>query len=156
MFLCQSLNKLKSDWNVLSSFIGGHLNKLNTRMSQKFCNILITCGTIWQFWDVFATVIVLWSTAPSPFTQQMFLVVSVMLWLRSNSDNISSSSRQHCMFICVAFKSYMEWSNPQYVSTATTMILTTTAGTFHGLNRFSDTTHCKQAYTKILQNFWFT
>ena len=53
-------------------------------------------------------VTVLWSTATSSFTQQMFLVASAILWLYLNLSSISSQIRLHSTFICTAFKSHVQ------------------------------------------------
>ena len=53
------------------------------------------------------------------------------------------------MFICVTFKSYMEWRNTQCVSIRTTTILTTTVSTYHDLNYFS---HMIYMLTSMYQN----
>ena len=74
-------------------------------------------------------VTVRWSIAPLPFTQQIFWVVSVVLWLSLNLESRSSQIRLCCKFISVAFKSHTEWSNAQYINTTTSMILLTTAWT---------------------------
>ena len=95
-------------------------------------------------------VTVLWSTALLLFVQQIFLVVSASLSLNLNSESISSWIRLCCMFICMAFKSHMVWSNA-----LTTTVLSTTAGTSLNLNCFGRI-HCKLVHIKILQNFWLT
>ena len=51
--------------------------------------------------------------------------------------HISSPIRLHCTFISMAFKSHIEWSNAQYISTLTTIILPSTAGNYHSLNCFT-------------------
>ena len=49
----------------------------------------------------------------------------------------------------------MGWNHSQHVSASTTMILSTTMGTFHSLNCFSHMTYTLQtSMYKILQNFW--
>ena len=92
---------------------------------QNFLNHLVT---------------VLWSIAPSPFVQQMFLFAFSVLRL----------SRLCCMFICAAFKLPMDWSNIQHVSASTTTILPTTVGTLHNLNFSSHMIYVLQ--TSIYQN----
>ena len=54
------------------------------------------------------------------------------------------------MLICAAFKSHMEWSNAQHVSTPTTMILTTIMATYHSLNCFGHVVYTLQ--TSLYQN----
>ena len=46
-------------------------------------------------------------------------------------QSLSSWIRLCCMFIWVTFKSHRKWSNVLSVSVLTTMILSTTVGTFH-------------------------
>ena len=89
-----------------------------------------------------------WSTAPSPFEQQM-LVASTAL-------STSFQIRLCCTFICAAFKSHMEWSNSQRVSAPTATILPTAVGIYHNFNYFGNVIiHSKLEHiTKILQNFW--
>ena len=82
---------------------------------QNFLNHLVT---------------VLWSTVPSPFAQQMFLVAFMAFWPSLNLLIISSQIRLCCMLKCATFKSHTEWSNTKYVNTLTTMILPMTADTF--------------------------
>ena len=67
------------------------------------------------------------------FAQWISLVALMALWLSLNSWNLSSQIRPCCTFIYVTFKSHTEWSNAQYVSISTTMILLITAGTYHSL-----------------------
>ena len=55
------------------------------------------------------------------------------------------------MFICIAFKSHMEWNNAQHVSAPTTTILPTTVGASYSLNCFGN-----MLQTCILRNFWLT
>ena len=84
----------------------------------------------------------------STFTfHTMFLAVSTTLWYSLNSWSISSWIRLHCTLICVVFKSHMEWSNAQHVSTSTTTMLPTTVGTFNGLNCFGYMIHAPQTST---------
>ena len=70
-------------------------------------------------------VTVLWLSAPSLFTQQMFSVASTA---SSNSESISFQIIQCCT--CAALKSLTEWSNSQDVSTPAVVILLITVGTF--------------------------
>ena len=65
-------------------------------------------------------------------SQQMFLVSSAMLW--SSSNSLSSWIRLNCTFICVTFKSHIEWSHAECISAPTTiMILPTAVSTSYGL-----------------------
>ena len=95
-------------------------------------------------------VTVLWSTAPSPFVQQMLFVASKVWCITSSNWAISSWIRLHCMFICTAFKSHMEWNNAWLVIIPTITILSTTVGTYHNLNCFSHMLSAPQ--TSIYQN----
>ena len=56
-------------------------------------------------------VTLLWSKAPSPFVQQMFLVVFRILWPSLNLKCISSWIRLCYTFICPPYKSHLVWSN---------------------------------------------
>ena len=89
-------------------------------------------------------IVVCW-TALSPFAQQLFLVTSTASWPSLNLLSISSLISLHYIFICVAFKSHMEWNNAQPVSTLTTMIVITTSSTYHGLNCFSHVIYAPQS-----------
>ena len=84
----------------------------------------------WNFLNHLVTA--LWSIAPSSFTQQMFFVTSTTLWPSSN---------------LVLTSNYTLWSNVQHVSTPTTTILPTTAGTFHSLNSFRHVIYTLQTNT---------
>ena len=70
-----------------------------------------------------------WSTVPSPFAQQIFLIASTVLWPSLNSWSSSFWIRWYFMLICATFKSHMEWTNEQCVRTPTTTILQAVAGT---------------------------
>ena len=96
-------------------------------------------------------IIVLRSNVPSLFIQQMFLVGSTQLYPSLNSWSISFQIKLHSTFICVAFKSHMEWSNV-YVSTPTTVILPSTAW----ITSITFYMYHKQVCIKILQNFWLS
>ena len=90
---------------------------------------------------------VLWLTAFLPFAQQMFLVASVVLWSSLNSLSIWSQIRLCYIFICMAFKKHIEWSNAYHVSALTTTKLSTTAGAFHNLNYFGHIIYMLQTST---------
>ena len=51
-----------------------------------------------------------------------------------NAQRIIYLIKLCCTFICVALKSFTEWGNIQRVTTLSTNILPSTAGTSHGLN----------------------
>ena len=78
--------------------------------------------------------IVLWSIVPAPFRHQMFLVASMALWSSLSSYSRSSRIRQCYMFFRVAFKSHIEWSHAQYLSTLTTRTLPITVRDFLSLS----------------------
>ena len=88
----------------------------------------------WNFLNNLLTV--LWSAVPSPFAQQIFLLISAGLRLSSNSKNISSQIRLHCMFIPETLKSHKECNNARHVSTPITTMLPTTTRTCLSLNCF--------------------
>ena len=94
------------------------------------------------------------------YYNQIFLVATIALWTSSNSWIISSWIRLHCIFVCGAFKSHMEWRNA-HVSAPTSTTLTTTAGTYHSFNYFDDAIYTQQTstYQNICKAFkapdWF-
>ena len=77
------------------------------------------------------------STAPSPFIQQMFILVSAALCPGSNSSSLSSQISQCCTFIYAGFKPLTERSNAQHVIAPATTMLPNIGDTCHGLNSFS-------------------
>ena len=74
------------------------------------------------------TICLLWSTVASTFAQQVFFffffffffVASTTLWSSSKLSRISSWITLYCVFIFVAFKAHVEWSNEQCASISTT------------------------------------
>ena len=72
--------------------------------------------------------------APSPFSQQIFLVASTALWPNlSCKAEVSKSDYIVCWSVQL-YKSHIEWSNVLHASAPTTTILPTTVSTFHPLN----------------------
>ena len=93
-------------WTKMPSLPDTHIARFD---SLAWSIILESTVLGWQHEQNFLShlVAVLWSTAFSPFPQQMFLVASAALWWPSlNSLNINSWIRRHCMFIYEAFKSH--------------------------------------------------
>ena len=62
----------------------------------------LSCYNFWPTGN-FLIVNVLWTITPSPFAQQMFLVGLVVLWPKSNLENISIRLRR-CLFMHVCSK----------------------------------------------------
>ena len=87
-------------------------------------------------------VTVMWSTAPSHFTQEMFLVPSTRYG--------PVRTCKTWVLKWVAFKSHTEWSN---VSAPTTTILPTTTALTVSVTWY---TRQKLTRTKIWQNIWLT
>ena len=134
---CKMSSLLDTPWVLLNGFASMAWNKTSESTIFGLPDCWRFCNPVQNFLN--HLVAALWSTASSPFTQQMFLVASMALWSNSNSESICSWIRLCCMFICVTFK---YTSNTQHVSTQTTMILTTTAFTSHCLNCFSSCDIC--------------
>ena len=78
------------------------------------------------------------------------------LWPSSKSQ---SQIRTRCMFICVAFKSYMGLSNDQLVNAPTITIQTATVATYYPSNYFGHVIYVLQTstYKNITEYFcWLT
>ena len=77
----------------------------------------------------------------APFTFHITKCFSFLLW---HYDLILICKVLISELVCVALKSYMEWSNAEHVSTLTTIILPTTVSTFYSLNCFSHVIYALQ------------
>ena len=105
----------------------------------------------WNFFNDLITV--LWTNAPSPFGQQIFLVVSATLWPNSNSYSISPRIKQRCTLIFTASKSVMKSNNallsahqqPRYYQTQRLSNMVWTASVTWYMRRYL--AHCKTLQT---------
>ena len=78
---------------------------------------------------------------------------SLLLWCYGPvwTQSISYQIRLYFIFMSVAFKSHKEWSNAHVIA-PTTMMLPTTAGTYHGLNCWSHVICTPNYQNKYLKN----
>ena len=89
----------------------------------------------------------------STMTNYFFAFHTTCFWMfpgfngQIRTQNISSLIKSLCIFICALFKSHLEGSNSQHISTPTTAMLLTTTGTFHSLNCFGRVIYASQACT---------
>ena len=96
-------------------------------------------------------VIIMWSIAPSPFTQQIFLVTSAVYWLRSNSlKTFPNKTKLHADL----FNFQMTHEEKQHTLShfTTTLLQTQQLPAAAWIASVTWYTHCKIAHIKILQN----
>ena len=79
----------------------------------EVCSTQVKCLQTSGYWTVFNC----------SFTFCMTNVIGCFYSIMVQIHSVSSQIRLHCMFICIAFKSYMEWRNAHHVRALTTIIL---------------------------------
>ena len=109
---CKILSLLDTLWILLAGFVTTVWNMVLESMHLGLTDLIWSLRCLQpkqNFFDLLVTI--LWSTVPSTFAQQIFLVVSGALCLNLNLQSISSWIILHCVFICMTFKLHIEWSN---------------------------------------------